>query len=175
MCPTSDPSRNQYQHCFNTRGGFKCTDISCPDGYVREEGHGRRCRRISTRCPLTDIDCQRKPVSVSYNFIALISNLKVQGPNGVNLFTMQSARYPTLTTKFTLKVKDVRAPQDVRKAVRADFRLKTASHSAILSLVRPIKGPQDVQLELLMEMYHLGRFQASASANIYIFVSPYEF
>lgn len=61
------------------------------------------------------------------------------------------------------------------KATEANFRLKTAAYSAILSIVKPVQGPQDITLELLMEMYHMGRFQASAAANIYIFVTPYEF
>lgn len=36
-------------------------------------------------------------------------------------------------------------------------------------------GKQDIVLELLMEMYNMGRFQASAAANINIFVTPYDF
>ena len=44
-----------------------------------------------------------------------------------------------------------------------------------MSIVRQIQGPQDIILKLTMEMYHLGRFQASAVANIYVFVTPYEF
>ena len=55
---------------------------------------------------------RRKPVSVSYNFITLISNLRVTSSAGVNLFTMQSARYRLLTTRFTLSVKTVRAPKE---------------------------------------------------------------
>ena len=173
-CFTNNPCRGANQHCFNTRGGYKCNDIACPAGYDKEEGHDRRCRRRATRCRASDIACKRKPVSISYNFIALISNLRVQG-QGVNLFTMQSARYHMLTTKFTLTVKNVRAPKNVEAASATHFRLKTGTHSAILSIVKPIQGPQDVTLELLMEMYHLGRYQASASANIYIYVTPYEF
>ena len=56
--------------------------------------------------------CRRKPVSVSYNFITLISDLRVTSSAGVNLFTMQSARYKLLTTRFTLSVKTVRAPKE---------------------------------------------------------------
>ena len=59
--------------------------------------------------------------------------------------------------------------------IEKNFRLKTASHSAILSIVKAIEGPQDITLELLMEMYHTGRYSASAAANIYIYVTPYEF
>ena len=95
-------------------------------------------------------------------------------------------------------------------ATRQNFRLKTGAHSAIVAIVKPIKGPQgrqrgnlpdleflfalilmnicfeieifflnsgnqDIVLELLMEMYNMGRFQASAAANINIFVTPYDF
>ncbi|TRY72497.1 hypothetical protein TCAL_10380 [Tigriopus californicus] len=173
-CATGNPCLGRNQNCFNIRGGYKCNDISCPPDYQREEGHSRRCRRISSRCPTDDLACRRKPVSVSYNFIALISNLRVQG-QGVNLFTMQSARYPMLTTKFTLKVNDVRAPSNVKPVTSDYFRLRTGDHSAILSIVKPIQGPQDISLELLMEMYHVGKYQASAAANIFIYVTPYEF
>lgn len=71
----------------------------------------------------------------------------------------------------------MRAAKDVPEKVdRSFFRLKTPEpHRAILSLVKPIQGPQDIQLELRMDMYHLGRYQASAVANLYIFVTPYKF
>jgi fibulin 1/2 len=171
----ASPCRGASQHCFNTRGGYKCHDLSCPTNYVREEGHERRCRRAPTAtCQPGDAACLRQPVSISHNFIALISKLRVHG-QGVNLFTMQSARYAGVTTRFSLVVKDVRAPKDVVAASADNFRLNTGDYSAVLSLVRPITGPQDIHLQLLMEMYRLGRFQASASANVYIYVTPYEF
>lgn len=172
------------QHCFNTRGGYKCIDTSCPDQYVQDETiNSKRCKLKpeARACPdATDIDCLRRPVSLSYNFLSLVSELKVVTSNsvmGIDLFTMQSAQYYTLTTRFTLTVKSVRAAKDVdEKADRNFFRLKTpAPHRAIVSLVKPIQGPQDIVLELLMEMYHLGRYQASALANIHIFVTPYRF
>ena len=34
---------------------------------------------------------------------------------------------------------------------------------------------QDIELELLMEMYYLARYTGSALARIYIYVTPYEF
>ena len=82
-----------------------------------------RCRRTSTKCKSGDLPCLRKPVSISYNFIALISNLRVRGA-GVNLFTMQSAKYRMLTTKFTLTVKSVRAPHGVVPASSDNFRFR---------------------------------------------------
>ncbi len=66
------------------------------------------------------------------------------------------------STRFNMTIKSVRASQDVaEKAGEATFRLKSPTpHRAIISVVRPIKGPQDITLELTMERYHLGRYQA---------------
>ena len=74
-------------------------------------------------------------------------------------------------------MKSVRASKDIaEQASEATFRLKTPTpHRAIISVVRPMVGPQDVLLELTMERYHLGRYQATALANIYIYVTPYIF
>ena len=68
---------------------------------------------------------------------------------------MQSARYYTLTTKFTLSIIQVRAAKDVSAKVdRSFFRLKTPEpHRAILALVKEIQGPQDVILELRMDVF----------------------
>ncbi len=43
-----------------------------------KEGHTNRCKRISNRCRTTDLACLRKPVSVSFNFMSLISKLQVR-------------------------------------------------------------------------------------------------
>ena len=58
---------------------------------------------------------------------------------------------------------------------KKSFRLKTGLHQATLALAESIQGPQDIELELLMEMYYLARYTGSALARIYIYVTPYEF
>ena len=66
-------------YCFNTRGGYKCTDVSCPQDYVPESGRKHRCRLNdeSRRCRTNDVACIRRPVSVSYNFLTLVSNITI--------------------------------------------------------------------------------------------------
>ncbi|CAB4064149.1 FBLN1_2 [Lepeophtheirus salmonis] len=167
----------KHQHCSNTRGGFKCTDVSCPNGYTPEEDTtNKRCRRISVKCRSQDYSCLRKPVSISYNFISLISNINIRKNGGINLFEMQSAKHPTLTTKFTLTLKEVRASRESSGKVDRDyFRVKKRPFRAIVTLTKPIIGPQDIVLELMMDMYQHGRYQASAAAKIFLYVSPHEF
>ena len=129
-------------------------------------------------------------MSISFNVMSLISGLSVDG-NGVDLFTMQSAKYEQITTKFTLSVTGAQTGPGVRPVDKSFFRLKTGLHQATLSLARGVQGPQvshvttschhqclslqDIELELLMEMYYLSRYTGSALAKIYIYVTPYEF
>ena len=70
---------------------YKCWDTSCPTGYQKDPDHGSRCKRINRRCRANDNPCLRKPVSISFNFMSLVSNLSVSD-RGVELFTMQSAK-----------------------------------------------------------------------------------
>ena len=84
---------------------------------------------------------KRKPVSVSFNVMSLVSGLAVDG-NGLDLFTMQSAKYEQITTKFTLTVKGVSAGPGLRKLDKTSFRLKTGLHQATLSLAESVTGPQ---------------------------------
>ena len=173
------PCRGEHNQCFNTRGGYKCVDISCPTDYEPEPNRKNRCRLINEarNCATTDFDCLRRPVSLSYNFINLVSNTSIPNTrNGLNMFTMQSVSAYTVLTKFKLDLEHVSCQNADIKADKSFFRLsQPQNHRSIVSLVKPITGPQDILLTLTMDMYHLGRFQASAVANIYVFVTPYIF
>jgi len=48
-------------------------------------------------------------------------------------------------------------------------------HKAIIAIVKPLRGPQDIALQLDMSRYHYGTLQARALANIFLFVSEYSF
>ena len=80
-------------------------------------------------------------MSVSFNVMSLISGLAVDG-NGLDLFTMQSAKYEQITTKFSLRVTGVSPGPGVRPADKSFFRLKTGLHQATLSLAQSMQGPQ---------------------------------
>ena len=73
--------------------------------------------------------------------MSLISSLSVDS-NGVDLFTMQSAKYEQITTKFTLSVMGAQTGPGVRPVDKSFFRLKTGLHQATLSLARSVQGPQ---------------------------------
>ena len=85
------------------------------------------------------------------------------------------SQYEQITTKFTLTVVNINSSPGVRALSKSSFRLKTGLHQATLALVESAQGPQEIELELLMEMYYLARYTGSALAKIYIYVTPYEF
>ena len=85
------------------------------------------------------------------------------------------SQYEQITTKFSLTLVSVNSPPEVRALTKSSFRLKTGLHQATLALAESVQGPQEIELELLMEMYYLARYTGSALAKIYIYVTPYEF
>lgn len=48
-------------------------------------------------------------------------------------------------------------------------------NEALLSLMEPIEGPQDIELELSMTVYNDGQPAGTNVAKLYIFVSEYSF
>ncbi|KAH6928515.1 hypothetical protein HPB50_016852 [Hyalomma asiaticum] len=64
----------------------------------------------------------------------------------------------------------------VEVATREHFFLRnTGFNEAMVSIVRPLQGPQDIQLELRTSIYHHGQYSGSALAKIIIYVTEHEF
>lgn len=98
-------------------------------------------------------------------------------PTGrLELFTMRGSYQPDSTVQFTMALVDVRAPPGITRATESCFSLKRPAPSqAVLVLTRSIPGPQEIELDLTMEIYHNAVFMGSAVAKIFILVSQYEF
>ena len=94
----------------------------------------------------------------------------------LELFTMRGTHLPGSTLQFSLSFVEARAPPGVIRATESCFVLrKPSSSQVVLALVKSIQGPQEIELELSMEIYHNTMFVGSAIAKIFIFVSQYEF
>ncbi|XP_037784060.1 fibrillin-2-like isoform X6 [Penaeus monodon] len=175
-CETNSPCRGENEICVNTRGGYKCNAIECPDSYTRDLEHKNRCKKVPVFCRDDDETCRRQPLSYSYNFLPLVSNLTLPPTGQVDLFTMRGPLWSYTTVQFDLELESARAPLGVEAAKREFFHLKRTSYNqAVISLVRPITGPQEVQLALNMQLYHQGAFGGSAIAKLLIYVSEYDF
>lgn len=136
---------------------------------------------MSLECHSWDTECLRKPVSYSYNFLTLPSRIPIPVRTGhLDLFSMRGPLWASATVQFDLELNEVRAPSDVaqHKVDRNVFGLRRSTSSpnqAILSLNKSIIGPQEIELQLNMEMYQNSVFSGIAVVKIYIYVTQYEF
>ncbi|XP_075987081.1 uncharacterized protein LOC142983835 isoform X2 [Anticarsia gemmatalis] len=174
LCSTSISSDTSNDVCVNTRGSFRCHRITCPVGYRLKNKH--RCTREEQECLPGDWNCTRQPTTISYNFITFVSNLYI--PDGkLKLFTMKGPVWTNAKMRFELRLVDVNAPPSVKKKADInDFLLtQQTNFEGLMSLVRPLEGPQSVELEMSMEVYIDGQFGGTAIAKLYIYVSEYEY
>ncbi|XP_032679008.1 fibrillin-1-like isoform X2 [Odontomachus brunneus] len=175
-CATGQVCRDPDETCHNTRGSYRCNKINCPAGYHRDGSKKNRCVRSLRSCPWGDLACIRSPLHYSYNFITFVSMLPIPNTGQLELFTMRGNHHPDSTVQFTMAMIDVRAVPGVARATESCFNLRKPSPSqAVLVLTRSIPGPQEIELDLSMEIYHDSKFVGSAVAKIIIFVSQYEF
>ncbi|XP_018028143.1 fibrillin-3 isoform X3 [Hyalella azteca] len=175
-CEREGVCRGPSEQCINTRGSFRCMEIACPSGYVRDTTHKSRCKKRSLYCRQDDILCHRQPLSYSYNFLPLVSNMSLPTTGQVDLFTMRGPLWATSTVRFALELESVRSPTGIQPAVRDSFTLRrTSINQAVISLQQQLEGPQEIQLALSMKLYHGSEYSGSAVAKLLILISEYDF
>jgi hypothetical protein len=133
-----------------------------------------RCKRISMLCDHDDYDCFRKPTSFSYNFISMVPNMTVP-ITGTGLFNLQTTVW-SQNLEFDLKIDNIHSPPGVERASDHFFSLRKVPQGVTLQLLRPLDGPQDVELELTMNVFTQDRTPSGSSvAKIFILVSEFPF
>jgi fibulin 1/2 len=143
--------------CINTRGGYKCEQVECPKGFVKAPSLGNRnnnvrCQRQTFVCPQGDTECLYAPLSISFNFITIPSKIRVPA----DLFTMRGPLARHRRLEFELKMREAVNPvTGATSPVTLDyFRVqKVKDNEAIVTLLQEITGPQDVELQLDMNIF----------------------
>lgn len=175
-CEEQNVCQGEKEVCLNVRGGYRCNAIICPPNYIREPDHRNRCKRAVVNCRQGDNECLKAPISYSFNFITLISNMQIPVSGQLDLFTMRGPRFSFTSVQFNLDLKSARAPEGIIPVTKDYFHIRrTAFNEVMLSIVKVIPGPQDIELELVMKIYHNGLFGGTAIAKIFIFVTRYEY
>lgn len=139
-----------------------------------------RCKRPEkTLSCTTDTECEemlKDPLFYSYSYLALPSNVRIPSSGSLNLLTIRSTRMPHVTILFKLKSVTVNAKPGIEKATETDFILnKSNFNEAAVSLVKPLKGPQDIQLEIDVKMYSARLSSGSSKAILHLHISEYDF
>ncbi|KAL3215050.1 hypothetical protein MRX96_006636 [Rhipicephalus microplus] len=178
-CERDDICRGENEVCLNTRGGYRCNILDCPPGYYRDADHKTRCKRDKRECAKGDDECRKEPMSLSFNYFTLPHNMKIPVSGHQDFFTMRGPRFSFSTVDFELELVEARASSrahGVEVATREHFYLRrTGFNEAMVSIVRSLQGPQDIQLELRTSIYHHGLYSGSALAKIFIYVTEHEF
>ncbi|XP_047357054.1 fibrillin-1-like isoform X1 [Vespa velutina] len=175
-CSIGPGCKDPNEMCQNTRGGFRCNKIDCPAGYVKDNEKQNRCVRESRFCQSNDHACFRMPSHYSYNYITFVSMLPLPPSGNIELFTMRGTHLPGSNIQFTMALLEVRAPPGITRATESCFALKRPSiNQAVIVMTRSIQGPQEIELNLSMEIYHHSLFAGSVVAKLIIYVSQYEF
>ena len=102
-------------------------------------------------CPQGDQECLYAPLSYSVNFITFPSNIRVPA----DLFTMRGPLSRFRRLEFDLKLNEAKGPNTGVSRVGADFfKVKEVGpNEAVVQLLREIEGPQDIELQLNMNIY----------------------
>ncbi|XP_066599204.1 fibrillin-2-like [Prorops nasuta] len=175
-CESGRVCRGEDDNCQNLRGGFRCNRINCPPGYQKDPQKKNRCVRTSRYCNMGDLACYRIPAHYSYNYISFVSMYPIPSSGQLELFTMRGAHWADSTVQFSMALIDARAPPGVTRATESCFALrKPAPFQAVLVMTKSIQGPQEIELDLSMEIYHNEEFAGSAIAKLFIIVSQYDF
>ncbi|XP_029851567.2 fibulin-1 isoform X2 [Ixodes scapularis] len=178
-CEQEGVCNGENEVCLNTRGSYRCNVLDCPPGYIRDTDHKTRCKRKARDCAQSNTTCLDQPVSLSYNYYTLVSNMKIPPSGRLDFFTMRGPRFSFSTVHFELEVIEATASSrahGVEVATKNHFHMRrTGFNEAMVALVRPLQGPQDIQLQLQMKIYQHGLYAGNAVAKIFIFVTENEF
>ncbi|KAH9643953.1 hypothetical protein HF086_016503 [Spodoptera exigua] len=175
-CLTGEAKCGPQQICTNLPGGYSC---NCPHGHRLVRDH--ECEDVD-ECALAgnlpvcsqNADCVN--TIGSYQCKCHVGFRSAPVNDKLKLFTMRGPVWPYVKMRFELKLINVNAPPSVkRKAEIHDFLLTQNNNEGLTSLVRPLEGPQSIELEMSMELYTHEQFGGTAVAKLFIYVSEYEF
>ncbi|XP_037834253.1 fibulin-7 isoform X2 [Kryptolebias marmoratus] len=167
-CTDTDECESQMhnctadQLCVNTFGGFQCVTVECPNvknaTFIKTSP--MRCER--NPCMLEDKACIQAPNSISFHFLAVVSNMSAPRV----LFRVSAARVLGDTLRFGLAGGRGRGHFSVQRSGR---------QTGTLLLVTPIKGPATLEAEVEMSELDRSTLLGRYLTKVTLFVSPYMF
>lgn len=81
-----------------------------------------RCKRISLTCDQGDVECYRRPASITFHFITLVSDMSLP-PTGRVLFTYKGPSWYE-NIDFDMKIVHVQAAGNIERANEKFFRFE---------------------------------------------------
>lgn len=119
-----------------------------------------------------------KPISYSYQYLSIVSRIRISDSlRYLDLVSIDGRLFSIPDIRYDLTLKSVRTVLDEKhRARREDFILrKSKIDQIIVSLIRSLQGPQDIELELTVSLYPNDQLKGMTKTFIYIVVSKYTF
>ncbi|RWS06923.1 hypothetical protein B4U79_08827 [Dinothrombium tinctorium] len=159
--------------CLNTKGSYKCYTLDCPKGYVKDLNHKNRCMKPIRSDGNADLST---PMWYSYSYLAMPSNLPIPPSGHLDLITVRGPLFKFARTSFKFKVDWAQTRLGVSQVDQNFFTIRdTGFNEAKLMLLKSIEGPQEVKLDLDIDLYNRGLFGGKTRAIIFIVVSEYDY
>ncbi|XP_059163001.1 fibulin-1-like [Physella acuta] len=163
-CPHADSI------CFNTRGGYKCPIVKCPDGFIKTNSTGQQNRGSNSdvtsvkcgrrKCKPDDGQClKNKTKTISWEFLSLPSVDFITAPLSLlNIRAVGYTKYPKLKAQIMSGNEE------------QHFDTVLSGDTVKLRLVRPLTGPADREVVLQVDHTELKEIITSHVTYIWIFV-----
>lgn len=127
--------------------------------------HHSQCER--NPCPMESRSCPLAAKTISYHYLSLPSNLRTPA----TLFRMATATAPGRPGPDSLRF-GIAGGGDARSMF---VMQRSDRQTGELILVQPMRGPQELSVEVEMSEYADRAFQAKHLARVHLLISPYEF
>ncbi|KAL0178616.1 hypothetical protein M9458_027510 [Cirrhinus mrigala] len=118
-------------------------------------------------CPMESRSCPFAAKTISYHYLSLPSNLRTPA----TLFRMATATAPGRPGPDSLRF-GIAGGGDARSMF---VMQRSDRQTGELILVQPLRGPQELSVEVEMSEYADRTFQAKHLARVHLLISPYEF
>lgn len=152
--------------CVNTRGGFQCLKVECPEGYsLITDIRNSRCDRAHVVCRYGDLECLRKPMKIFYSH-ATFSYLV---PVPIKIFT---TRVSTFSRKIKFK-HDLKLVKADGNYLREDqFTVKQVDANTFeIYLLEQCLAAENIQLDLRIEFYSDNQFSSCLLNKVFVYVT----
>ncbi|XP_061662881.1 fibulin-1-like isoform X2 [Syngnathoides biaculeatus] len=176
-CAAGSHSCGANQACFNIRGGYRCLVFGCPS-YYRQGAHGSvnkdsvsvRCHKA---CHPNNLACMHNSVQIiTYTVLSLPTYRQLNQPEDiVFLRTSMPAQPPNsnIDLVFEMLKTDNQFSFDVVKRYFQGYVI------GVVRQVRPVAGPQDIELLVALNYIKSGYVSHRNIVSIYAVVSQFWF
>lgn len=121
--------------------------------------------------------CLEEPTIYTFNYLTIPANMKLSEQTGkLSLFTLSGER--SHDKRYSYSMKFLKSTQDKEGVTPVDdryFDLVTDYFGSEMFIVRPIEGPQTIELEITVKIHFNGELASTMASIVYIHVSEFEY